>query len=145
MYEQTITPPLQLAAESRTETFRLGQKRQAQVSDSSLNGRVSLLQLLSQYNSVRGWIVLIAPEQLPDKAIAKHYQLELNNVLVIHAKQISDLNETLLRALTSTTCKVVINFANTCPSKLDSYRLRAQANNIHFYHAEQLLTVVRPH
>ena len=98
-----------------------------------------LFDLIKQHQHQDGWILLIAPYQLPDKEWASHYQLSLQNVLVVHHKQIKDLPETLRQALTSPSCKVVINFANQLDqSELEKYRKLAVTNNIWFYQYEQL-------
>ena len=144
MYNQIVKAPLKLTKDLLAETCRQSQIQPVRHSSTVHNTEISLLQILKQYSNQRGWIVLVAPDKKLAKAIARHYQLELHNVLVIHAKQIGDLNETLIRAVTSATCKVVINFAPTCPTKIDFYRQRAQANNIYFYQAEQQ-HVTTPH
>lgn len=100
---------------------------------------LSLIQLFRQHQHQQGWILLVAPTQLPDKSWAEQYQLSLHNVLVIHPKQISDLSATLQQALTSSHCKVVINFANQLDEQqLESCRQLALLNNIWFYQREQL-------
>ena len=98
-----------------------------------------LVDLIKQHQHQDGWILLIAPTQLPDKEWASHYQLSLQNVLVVHQKQIRDLPETLRQAITSPSCKVVINFANQLEqSDLEKFRKLAVTNNIWFYQYEQL-------
>ena len=98
-----------------------------------------LVDLIKQHQHQDVWILLIAPTQLPYKEWASHYQLSLQNVLVVHHKQIKDLPETLRQALTSPSCKVVINFANQLEqSELEKYRKLAVTNNIWFYQYEQL-------
>ena len=106
----------------------------------------NLLQLLQRYENAQGWILLIAPDNLPSKNWLTRYQLPLNKVLVIHAKQISDLNDTLVRALSSGTCKLVVNFAKTlCPAVLPRCQQLAKVNNVLFYQAEQLSGIAMPH
>lgn len=144
MYNQIVKAPLKLTKDILAETCRQSQIQPFRPGSTRHNTETSLLQILQQYSNQRGWIVLVAPDKKLAKAIAKYYQLELHNVLVIHAKQIGDLNETLMRAVTSATCKAVINFATACPTKIDTYRQRAQANNIYFYQAG-LHPVTTPH
>ena len=101
--------------------------------------RHSLHQLIQQHQHQQGWILLIAPTYIPDKEWAEHYQLSLHNVLVIHQKQISNLELTIKQALSSASCKVVINFANQLDQKqLDSCRKMAVGNNTWFYQCEQM-------
>jgi cell division inhibitor SulA len=103
------------------------------------NTKQNLLQLIRQHQNQSGWILLVAPVQLPDKEWAEHYQLSLHNVLVIHQKQITDLSTTLQQALTSPSCKVVINFGSQLDqNELDVCRKLAICNNTWFYQCEQL-------
>uniref|UniRef100_UPI0040474CFA hypothetical protein n=1 Tax=Rheinheimera sp. TaxID=1869214 RepID=UPI0040474CFA len=102
------------------------------------HSRHSLLQLIQQHQHQQGWILLIAPTYIPDKEWAEHYQLSLHNVLVVHQKQISNLELTIKQALSSASCKVVINFANQLDQQqLDSCRKLAIGNNTWFYQCEQ--------
>ncbi len=106
----------------------------------------NLLQLMKRYENAQGWILLIAPDNLPNKSWLTRYQLPLNKVLVIHAKQISDLNATLVRALSSGTCQLVVNFAKTlCPGALPRCQQLAKKNNVLFYQADQLSDITLPH
>lgn len=106
----------------------------------------NLLQLMKRYENAQGWILLIAPDNLPNKSWLTRYQLPLNKVLVIHAKQISDLNATLVRALSSGTCQLVVNFAKTlCPGALPRCQQLAKKNNVLFYQADQLSDMTLPH
>lgn len=106
----------------------------------------NLLQLLKRYENAQGWILLIAPDNLPNKSWLTRYQLPLNKVLVIHAKQISDLNATLVRALSSGTCQLVVNFAKTlCPGALPRCQQLAKKNDVLFYQADQLSDMTLPH
>lgn len=103
------------------------------------HSRHSLLQLIQQHQHQQGWILLIAPTYIPDKEWAEHYQLSLHNVLVVHQKQISNLELTIKQALSSASCKVVINFANQLDQQqLDSCRKLAIGNNTWFYQCEQM-------
>lgn len=103
------------------------------------HSRHSLLQLIQQHQHQQGWILLIAPTYIPDKEWAEHYQLSLHNVLVVHQKQISNLELTIKQALSSASCKVVINYANRLDQQqLDSCRKLAIGNNTWFYQCEQM-------
>lgn len=99
----------------------------------------TLLQLIQQHQHQQGWILLIAPSHIPHKSWAEQHQLSFNNVLVVHQKQINDLNATIQQALASASCKVVINFARKLdPHQLDGCRKLAVAHNTWFYQCEQL-------
>lgn len=113
---------------------------------SDIAPRQSLLQLIKQHQSQDGWILLVAPSSLPDKEWAESYQLSLQNVLVVHQKQISDLAATLTQALTSASCKVVINFGQPLGSQqLEQCRKLAVENNIWFYQSELVAKEVFKH
>ena len=106
----------------------------------------NLLQLLKRSENTPGWILLIAPNNLPSKSWLTRYQLPLNKILVIHEKQISDLNATLVRALSSGTCQLVVNFAKTlCPGALPRCQQLAKKNDVLFYQADQLSDMTLPH
>lgn len=99
----------------------------------------TLLQLIQQHQHQQGWILLIAPSHIPHKAWAEQHQLSFHNVLVVHQKQIRDLNATIQQALASSSCKVVINFARMLdPQQLDGCRKLAVTHNTWFYQCEQL-------
>ena len=108
--------------------------------------RQSLLQLIKQHQSQDGWILLVAPSSLPDKEWAENYQLSLHNVLVVHQKQISNLAATLTQALTSASCKVVINFGEPLgQQQLEQCRKLAAKNNIWFYQSEHVAQRIFKH
>ncbi len=99
----------------------------------------SLAQLLKQHQHQEGWILLLAPAQLPDKTWAERYHLQMNHVLVVQQKQILDLFTTLQQALNSASCKVVINFAHQLSmQQLAVCQRLAVKNNIWFYQYDQL-------
>jgi cell division inhibitor SulA len=101
--------------------------------------KYTLMQLIRQHQFQSGWILLIAPSQVPAKEWAEHYQLSLHNVLVIHQKQITDLPGTVKQALASPSCKVVINFGDQLEQdELEQCRNLAIRNNIWFYQYEQM-------
>jgi cell division inhibitor SulA len=104
------------------------------------DSRHSLAQLLRQHQNQSGWILLVAPCHIPDKEWAEQFQLSLHNVLVVRQKQISDLNATIQQALTSSSCKVVINFACQLEQQqLSACRKLALSNNTWFYQCEQVI------
>lgn len=99
----------------------------------------SLLQLIHQHQDKLGWILLIAPTCIPNKLWAEQYQLSLQHVLIIHEKQIKSLTQTVQRALESTSCKVVINFApHLDKQQLENFSLLAIKNNTCFYQYEHI-------
>lgn len=98
------------------------------------SAQLALLRILRQHQHQKGWIVLVAPTQLPDKFLAECYQLSLNNILVVHQKQISDLTGTLAAAFRAKGCTVVINFSRQLdPHQLINCQQLAVAQKTWFY------------
>ncbi|MDX1678269.1 hypothetical protein [Arsukibacterium sp.] len=75
------------------------------------NAEQLLIKVLQRHCLETGWIVLVAPKQLPSKALAAYLQLPVDKMLVIHADTIKDPAKTLDKLLHSSSCRVVINFS----------------------------------
>lgn len=146
MYNQLSGISLNNAAESLVTLSKPSQGNYMTGSAAADFIEDNLLQLLQRYENAQGWILLIAPDNLPNKRWLTQYQLPLNKILVIHAKQISDLNATLVSALSTGTCQLVVNFAKAlCPAALPRCQQLAKANNVLFYQAEQLCGMALAH
>lgn len=114
--------------------------------ESTPHSKYNLLQLIRQHQNQPGWILLVAPFQLPAKEWAEHYQLSLHNVLVVHQKQITNLPDTLKQALASPSCKVVINFGDQLDQhELELCRKLAICHNTWFYQYEQIQQEYKTH
>ncbi|GAB60175.1 SulA-like leucine-rich domain-containing protein [Rheinheimera nanhaiensis] len=146
MYNHLSGISLNNAAESLVTLSKPSQASYMAGSARADDTQDNLLQLLKRSENTPGWILLIAPNNLPSKSWLTRYQLPLNKILVIHEKQISDLNATLVRALSSGTCQLVVNFAKAlCPGALPCCQQLAKVNNVLFYQAEQLSGMTLPH
>ncbi len=77
-----------------------------------------LVKLLQRHSSESGWIVLVAPQQLPSKALASYLQLPVEKILVIHPDAIKDMVTTLDKLLHSASCRVIINFSQLASGEL---------------------------
>lgn len=86
--------------------------------DSAANEEQLLVKLLQRHSSETGWIVLVAPKQLPSKALAEYLKLPVEKVLVIHPGAIKNLADTLHKLLHTASCKVVINFCDLSSKEL---------------------------
>lgn len=72
---------------------------------------LALINILQQHQYSKGWIVLVAPEQLPDKFLAESYQLPVERILVIHPTKKLTATACVQQALTADTTSVVIYFS----------------------------------
>ena len=106
----------------------------------------TLKRLLNAHKHQTGWTVLIAPAFLPTKHWFIQHGLATEQLLVIHAKQIHDLELTLLRAITSVSCSVIINCVpgkdRKQISRLKSFAAKHQS---FYYQYEQLTSDALPH
>lgn len=121
-------------ADSRLRKIHSVTDSEAAASDASHH---TLLQLIQQHQHQQGWILLIAPSHIPHKAWAEQHHLSFHNVLVVHQKQIGDLNAIIQQAIASSSCKVVINFAWMLdPQQLEDCRKLAVMHDTWFYQCE---------
>lgn len=86
--------------------------------DSTANQEQLLIKLLQHHSNEPGWIVLVAPKQLPSKALAEYLKLPVDKVLVIHPGAIKNHAETLNKLLHTSSCKVIINFSDLLNQEL---------------------------
>ncbi|WP_019676711.1 hypothetical protein [Arsukibacterium perlucidum] len=77
-----------------------------------------LIKLLQRHCSETGWIVLVAPKQLPSKALANYLQLPVGKILVIHPDTIKNPAKTLHQLLHTSSCRVIINFSQLMSDEL---------------------------
>ncbi|SNY50637.1 hypothetical protein SAMN06297280_1633 [Arsukibacterium tuosuense] len=87
---------------------------------SAANAEQLLIKLLQRHCSETGWIVLVAPKQLPSKALADYLRLPVDKILVIHSDAIKDPAKTLHQLLHSRGCRVIVNFCQPGSDELTS-------------------------
>lgn len=105
------------------------------------NAEQLLIKLLQRHCCETGWIVLVAPQQLPSKALASYLQLPVDRILIIHPDTIKDPATTLIKLLNSASCRVVINFTELASEELTSELSRSAARQQRwFYQFNQLTT-----
>ncbi|MFC4656670.1 MULTISPECIES: SulA-like leucine-rich domain-containing protein [Rheinheimera] len=80
-------------------------KLQVQADQSAL---AELVFILRQHQHQTGWVLLVAPNQLPDKSRLAACGVDLSRVLLIQQKQISNIDTVLAYALASSTCAAVV-------------------------------------
>ncbi|KKO46180.1 hypothetical protein WG68_07475 [Arsukibacterium ikkense] len=100
-----------------------------------------LVKVLQRHSSEQGWIVLVAPQQLPSKALANYLNLPVDKILVIHADAIKDPAKTLQQLLHSNSCRVIINFSQLVSDGLSAQLSQYAASQQRwFYQFNQLTT-----
>ncbi|MBV2131004.1 hypothetical protein [Arsukibacterium indicum] len=108
---------------------------------SATNAEPLLIKLLQRHCCETGWIVLVAPQQLPSKALASYLQLPIDRILVIHPETIKDPATTLMKLLHSASCRVVINFTELASAALTSELSQCAARQQRwFYQMNQITT-----
>lgn len=106
----------------------------------------ALIQLISQHHAQNGWIVLLAPCPLVIKLIASVRQLPLHKILVIHKKQVSQLDPVIKTALTSGHSKVVINCGPALSESEDQFNQKLAAKySAWFYQLDNLCPGLKSH
>lgn len=103
------------------------------------SAELQLVKLLQQHRHTEGWIVLIAPAVKPNKAFWAACQLPLDKILVVHQQQIKNITTTISQAISSISCKVVINCAPLSDTELSCLTERASAQQSRFYTLHKVL------
>jgi cell division inhibitor SulA len=102
--------------------------------DDSLSANFELIKILRQHQLSNRWTVLIAPENIPDKALLNCCSVDLGRVLVVHEKQISSVLATIENALSQSTCSAVIAWCDAISStKLAQINQLAEQSQCCFY------------
>ncbi|WP_213997032.1 SulA-like leucine-rich domain-containing protein [Arsukibacterium sp.] len=100
-----------------------------------------LVKLLQRHCNESGWIVLVAPKQLPSKALANYLGLPVDKILIIHSDAIKDPAKTLHKLLHTSRCRVVINFGQPGSEQLTSQLSQCAASQQRwFYQVNQVTT-----
>lgn len=93
-----------------------------------------LLFIIQQHQQQSGWVLLLAPNQLPDKSTFSGFDLDMSKVLVIQQKQISNIHTVLSDALSSSTCSAVVVWQDQfSESSLQHYQQLAEQHQTCFY------------
>ena len=93
-----------------------------------------LLFIIQQHQQQSGWVLLLAPNQLPDKSTFSGFDLDMSKVLVIQQKQISNIHTVLCDALSSSTCSAVVVWQDQfSESSLQQYQQLAEQHQTCFY------------
>ncbi len=102
--------------------------------EDSLSESFELIKILRSHQHTGRWTVLIAPQNIPDKALLQCCSVDMGQVLVVHPRQTTDLLATLENALSQSTCSAVVAWADQLPKErlIELNRLAAKSN-CHFY------------
>jgi len=93
-----------------------------------------LLFIIQQHQQQSGWVLLLAPNQLPDKSTFTGFDVDMSKVLVIQQKQISNIHTVLSDALSSSTCSAVVVWQDQfSESSLQHYQQLAEQHQTSFY------------
>lgn len=93
-----------------------------------------LLLIIQQHQQQSGWVLLLAPTQLPDKSTFSGFDLDMSKVLMIQQKQISNIDTVLCDALSSSTCSAVVVWQDQfSESSLQHYQQLAEQYQTCFY------------
>ncbi len=93
-----------------------------------------LLFIIQQHQQQSGWVLLLAPNQLPEKSTFSGFDLDMSKVLMIQQKQISNIHTVLCDALSSSTCSAVVVWQDQfSESSLQHYQQLAEHHQTCFY------------
>ncbi len=93
-----------------------------------------LLFIIQQHQQQSGWVLLLAPNQLPDKSTFTGFDVDMSKVLMIQQKQISNIDTVLSDALSSSTCSAVVVWQDQfSDSSLQHYQQLAEQHQTCFY------------
>ncbi len=77
-----------------------------------LSEAFELIKILRQHQHSNRWTLLIAPQNIPDKALLDCCSVDMNHVLVVHEKQITSIMATIENALLGSTCSAIVAWGN---------------------------------
>ncbi|BBN81210.1 hypothetical protein PA25_11950 [Pseudoalteromonas sp. A25] len=95
---------------------------------------LELLKIVHQCNQKKGWTLLIAPDNVPNKAMMDSCSIDASKLLVIRKKHILDLNYVLTSALNNGNFAAVITWTDILsPSELATMRLPSSNTEIYCF------------
>ena len=125
-----IPPYSQTAVESKEN----GVYTHVVKTDDELSAMFELIKVLRRHGDADGWTLLLAPEQVPGKAVLDCFDVDKHKVMVVHDKQIVDLYSTVEQAMIHSTCAAVVAWSDDLsPRALGGISEFAQRSQCHFY------------
>lgn len=106
--------------------------------EDKLSESFELIKIIKQHQHSNRWILMIAPQNIPDKALLDCCSVEMNHVLVIREKQITSILATIENALLHSTCSAIIAWSGHWQNqlsqrKLEHIQLMARRSECQFY------------
>lgn len=102
--------------------------------DDELSESFELIKILRLYQQTNRWTLLIAPQNIPDKALLDCCSVDMDRVLVVREKQIDSVLATIENALSHATCSAVVAWCNNINStKMAEINQLAENSECHFY------------
>ena len=102
--------------------------------DDELSESFELIKILRLYQQSNRWTLLIAPQNIPDKALLDCCSVDMDRVLVVREKQISSVLAAIENALSHATCSAVVAWCNNINStKMAQINQLAEKSGCHFY------------
>ncbi|WP_337840283.1 SulA-like leucine-rich domain-containing protein [Rheinheimera sp.] len=107
--------------------------------DADQSALAELVFILRQHQHQSGWVLLVAPNQLPDKSRLAACGVDLSRLLLIQQKQISNTDTVLTHALASSTCAAVVVWQDQFSEQsLHRYQDLAELHQTCFYQLSSL-------
>lgn len=95
---------------------------------------LELLKVIHQCNQKQGWTLLIAPENVPNKAMLASCSIDSSKLLVIRQKHIVNLEYVLNAALNNGNFSAVITWTNiTSKAQLESMQLNTAKASLYCF------------
>jgi cell division inhibitor SulA len=102
--------------------------------EDTLSANFELIKILRSFEQSVRWTLLIAPQNIPDKALLNCCSVDMGKVLVVHEKRISSVMATIENALSQATCSAVVAWCeDISASKMIHINELAQKSQCHFY------------
>ena len=106
--------------------------------EDKLSEAFELIKILRQHQQSNRWTLLIAPQNIPDKALLDCCSVDMNHVLVVREKQITSVMATIESALLGSTCSAIVAWGeqwdkNINPSQLEHINQLAKKSRSQFY------------
>jgi len=120
----------------RSKSALYYRKLQVEAGQGSL---AELVFILRQHQHQSGWVLLVAPNQLPDKSRLAACGVDVSRLLLIQQKQISNIDTVLRHALASSTCAAVVVWQDQFGAEsLNNYQELAELHQTCFYQLSTL-------
>ncbi|MFC3032360.1 SulA-like leucine-rich domain-containing protein [Pseudoalteromonas fenneropenaei] len=121
---------LQSISVTRIKSYNAASEPVVQVihTEDEISASLELLKVLHSCNQKQGWTLLIAPDNVPNKAMLQSCSIDSSKLLVIRQKHLVNLPYVLNSALHNGNFAAVITWTDiVSPSQLDALALTTQS------------------